>query len=187
MKGLIISAITVFSILFLNNNAFSQSSFALKGGIDTMGETDMEYADKGDADMGFGIGGELTVPYSERFVLGGGAVYQLPRGIDEEGWEDWEFNFLPIYGLAKIIIPADNLNIFLAVNIGYGIGFLDAPGDIEMDGGLYYGFGGGIEFGNGFFIELLYTVNEGTLSSDDFDIEADAEYSKVSIFVGMKF
>jgi hypothetical protein len=190
MKKLFILALSVVSIFSLSGAVFSQATFAVKGSIDLMGESeiDIEDVDPGDVDNSFGIGGEVTFPMNEQVVIGGGALYQFPRAIDEEGWDDWDFNYLPIYGLIQVQFQSNNVTPFIGANIGYGVLFADTPiDDLETEGGLYWGIGGGVIFQNGFFIEALYTQNNGVISSEDYDVDADITYTKFSICIGMKF
>ena len=190
MKKLYILAFSLVLIFHLSNTAFSQAKFSIKGGFDLMGESDLDLpgSDPGDVENGFSIGGEVTTPMSEQLMLGGGIVYQLQRAIDEEGWDDWKFNYVPIYGLIRYNFVAESVTPFVSANIGYGLLFADTPvDDLETEGGLYWGFGGGVIFKNNIFIEGLYTTNNGTISSDDLDAEADHTYTKISIFVGYMF
>lgn len=163
-------------------------TFTLKGGFDIMGEATLGSLPEGDVENSFSIGGEAIKLFNPQMYLGAGAMYQLPRGIEEEGWEDVSFNCLPVYGLLKFIVPADNINLFFVLNIGYNFLFIDLPApydDVDANGGLYYGFGGGLLFSNNMQIELLYSVNNGSL---EYAGESeDVEYSKVMLSVGINF
>ncbi len=197
MKKLFVLGLSLVSIFYLSNAAFSEVRFAVKGSIDLMGKTELDAdeadTDTGDVDNSLGIGAEIMAGVSNQVVLGGGAVYQLPRGVDEndEIWEDAEFNYLPVYGLAKVYFIPKGTKPFFVINIGYGLLFGDIPwaDDLEKEGGLYWGLGGGVEFENGFFIEGLYTQNNGTVTGDvyGYEITGDHKYTKVSIFFGYKF
>ena len=200
MKKVCILALSLVSVFYLSNAAFckggsNQLAFAIKGGIDLMGKTELDSddidLDPGDVDNSISIGAELFFPITEQFIIGGGIVYQFSRGIDETGWEDDEFNYIPIYGLVKYYFKTDSAKPFVVGNIGYGLLYGDMPGveNLDLGGGLYYGLGGGVEFENGFFIEGLYTVNKGTVSGTvaGYDIEGDHKYTKLSIFFGYKF
>lgn len=98
---------------------------------------------------------------------------------------DQGLNYTPsFYGLVRYYIMPESDNMYLIGNFGinnyydsYGLeGFKDTAWEdiisVENKGGLYYGCGLGLEFYEGWFIELMYTINNGkdiftySLSSD---------------------
>lgn len=195
MKKLCILSLSFVSIFYLSNAAFSQATFAIKGSIDLMGESELDVPDldPGDVDTGFGIGGEVTLPINEQVIVGGGIVYQFSRGIDEEApWDEFSFNYVPIYALIQYQFKGQGVTPFIGANLGYNLLFAEGPdeiGDIETGGGIYWGIGGGVVFENKFFIEALYTTNNGTakFENDPSDDTYDHTYTKFSIFVGKRF
>jgi hypothetical protein len=172
------------------NNSIKKGGFGLKAGIDVMGKVDNDIEDEGDAEMGFCIGGEYVKQISDSVVFGGGVIYQLPRGVDESNslWEDTTFSYIPIYGLFRLFFNADKVTPYATIHLGYNfVTANDLPGDVEVEGGFYWGIGGGVIFTNGFFAEVVYSVNNGVLSSAYFDIESDTDYKKITIAAGKIF
>ena len=172
----------------------------LKGGLDMMGEVEIEVegeSDDSDIKNGFSVSIELGKVVRENVAIGVGATYQLERGIDEDtGDVDPKFNFVPIFGLVKFWTDAGDFFPYGTVHIGYNLfmgneDFKKFGGELEdemdLGGGLYWGLGGGIMLANGVQFELLYSVNNGTGEIEDYDVEIDVSYSKVTISAGISF
>ena len=57
--------------------------------------------------------------------------------------------------------------------------------EADLEGGLYWGLGGGFIINKHFLIELLYSVNNGKAKTLGY--EFDIEYSKVTLNLGYNF
>jgi hypothetical protein len=122
-------------------------------------------------------------------TIGAGITYQFPRC--QERFKG-DFYFIPVYGLIKIRSASEKVAPYGIGQIGYNIifeGDTDYKGTgiyaADLEGGLYYGVGGGIILGEKFQIEALYSVNNGTATI--LGTEFDIEYSKVTLSVGVNF
>lgn len=176
-------------LMFGLNNAFAGG--AVKLGIDFEGDHDVSYDGSTasfDAKSGVSFSGELLAPMNPYVDFGGGITFQFPRELD--GWED-EFNFIPIYGLIRVKSPSGDIAPYFTGQIGYN--FLLANSayktwygvEGDVDGGLYYGLGGGIIIHDRFVVELLYTVNNGEITFPDATF--DVEYTKFTLNLGFNF
>lgn len=210
----------------------SEGFVTISGTYDMGGSADVSYEiddfdydeeDEIDIKSGFALTLELGKAINENIGLGIGATYQFKRGIDEKGADDAEFNFIPIYGMIKFWTDAGEILPFGIVQIGYNLFqgtddmktlyYYEADYDYEagarwkdcdMKGGLYWGIGGGIILQNGVQIQLLYSVNNGSIEGSDYeyyyigydgsdygeessDIIAEIKYSKISISAGITF
>lgn len=128
--------------------------------------------------------------------IGAGISYQTTR---EEPASDGQFNFIPIYGLVRVrsTPTSENSYSFVTAQLGYNYFVADhkyaGAGNFEMSNGAYAGLGAGYVFGR-MQVEALYTVDQGRLSGNDNDpsgahysISADANYSKISLSLGVLF
>lgn len=188
MKKLVIFMV-VISLVVFNGAVLAQTSgnFETKLRLDIGGNLDLSYNNVSvddDVETGFTLIGEYKVPTNSQWTLGAGMAYQLDRSVDNSGAED--FNFIPLYGLAQYNL-AEN-PVYLLGHLGYNLFDADWGDDIDYNGGLYYGFGAGVNFGenNNYVAEALYSVNNGEIEDDSGDT-ADVEYSKFTISLGMKF
>lgn len=189
MKRLVVLML-VLAMLIFSGSVLAQNSgnFEAKIGADILGN--IEASDSGisldeDTDMGITLIGEYKVPMNSQWVFGAGIAYQLDRAADASGAED--FNYTSFYGIAQYKL-VDN-PMYLIGKLGYNTLYFDnTPSNIDVNGGLYYGFGAGTYFGqnNNYVAEALYSVNNGKFEADD-GSSADIDYSKFTISLGMKF
>ncbi len=163
-----------------------------KGGIDLAG-TYREYFDdesliKMDVDNGFSIALEmLMLTENSNFSFGFGCEYQIPRSLQII---NYDINFIPFYFLLNMNLQSSKTHNsfvpFISGKIGYNL-FLpdDDYLDVEdVSGGIYYGGGFGIMLNEVFFIEGVYSVNNGKY---DFLLEnINIKYSKFTIYFGIK-
>ena len=128
--------------------------------------------------------------------IGGGISYQTTR---QEPVSGGYFNFIPIYGLVRVRSTPTSVNSYSYATAQFGYNYFIADhkyagaGNYEMTNGAYAGLGAGYVFGR-IQVEVLYTVDQGRLSGDDFDsqnshysISADAAYRKISLSLGVIF
>jgi hypothetical protein len=128
--------------------------------------------------------------------IGGGISYQTTR---QEPVSGGHFNFIPIYGLVRVRSMPSSVNSYAYATAQFGYNYFVADhkyagaGNYEMTNGAYAGLGAGYVFGR-MLVEVLYTVDQGRLSGDDYDaqnshysISADAAYRKISLSLGVIF
>ena len=127
---------------------------------------------------------EIFSRINKNLDIGGGITVQIPRSLENfQG----DFYFVPLYGAIRVRFDTENVIPYFIGQFGYNFfdGDSDYKGIIDLDGGLYWGIGGGIITNQHFLIELLYSVNNGTGRA--FGISGDVEYSKVTINLGYNF
>jgi hypothetical protein len=187
MKKIFLLAI-ISSLLILSGIHNSYAGGTLKVGIDYNGKEKESFYGTADVKTNVSLSGELLGAIGKNFDIGAGVSYQVPREFENYSGE---FYFIPIYAVARIKFGNQRVSPYLTGQIGYN--FFDGDSDYkefgsyaaDTDGGLYYGFGGGIIFNRHFLIELLYTVDEGTLNIPGDDI--DVRYSKFTLNFGFNF
>jgi len=170
MVVLLVMAMFLFSF---NVFAQAQSSWSVKAGLD-FGSTIEVDGTEHDSEIGYSLIGEFKMPYTRNWNIGGGVAYQLDR---QEETNNSDFGFTPFYGLAEYRMQ-DSPLYFLG-HLGYASFRYDNAGDTS--GGLYYALGAGMDLGERYEAEVLYTDNSG--ESDGTDVD----YSKISVTFGMKF
>ena len=194
MKKIIPLAImSVLVVLFTAHISLAEGGFGgtFKLGIDFPGDHEVSgYGLSGteDVDTGVSLSGELFANVAKNFDIGGGITVQIPRSQkDFEG----DFYFIPLYGAMRVRFDTENVTPYFIGQIGYN--FFDGDSnykgygmyEADLDGGLYWGLGGGVIFNKHFLIELLYSVNNGT--GTILGYEFDIEYSKVTLNIGYNF
>ncbi|MFH1282198.1 MAG: hypothetical protein ABII27_00860 [bacterium] len=153
-----------------------------------------------DVKDGVSFTGEYISYMNDHFGLGGGITYQIPR---KESDYDGKFNFIPIYGLFKLrTVPQtiDQPSFYFTGQLGYNVFAGDSDYKLggSLDGGLYYGLGGGLQFKNGLLFELLYSVNNGSYEYSEsgydwyygwytYKEEIDIEYKMIRLSIGYAF
>jgi len=209
MKILKFAALITCLLLIFSGGVFAQEDqgikFTVLGGLDLFGNVtaendDLDVDDDEDANIGVLFGAEAAMMLSENFYAGLGLRYQLPRELDVDDSD--AFNFVPIYVLLQYnfgnqgsIIP------FVVGHIGYNffIAETDALEDLAdtyltdasvgTEGGLYWGIGGGVYVTENVSIQALYNINYGayTVEADEGDYDLDVIYSKLTISAAYTF
>ena len=189
MKKIITMAIlSVLVVFFTVNNTFAEGiGGTLKLGIDLAGDHEVSALGSSgstDVETGFSITGELFGKVSDIFDIGGGITLQIPRS--QEDFQG-DFYFIPVYAMIRARIETEQATPYFIGQVGYNFfdGDSDYKGPIDLEGGLYWGLGGGVIINKHFLIEVLYSVNNGT--GKLYGIEGDIEYSKVTINLGYNF
>lgn len=198
-KVSMITLLLTLSLIFTSSVGLAQDNFQ-KGkmnvsiGMDLMGSHEISMSDSTtnldiggteDTELGLSAVAEYTIPYNKNMNLGGGAEFQLPRKQkDYEG----NFNFIPFYGLAEYKLK-DN-PIYLKGKVGYNFfngddTYTGTAGN--LNGGLFYGFGGGFEIQDNITAEFIYSVNKGSVEYTGYDLEGNISYSKLRAAIGFKF
>src|SRR5690554_6496536 len=141
-----ITVIMLVSALFLMLSA--PAAFAggvVKVGIEPSGTFSTEFFGltlSNDVEMGISIAGEYLLEISDTLAAGGGIEYQLSR---KERNAESGFNYIPLYGLIRYNVP--NTAFFLTGKVGYNLFFVEDPvEEVNYNGGLFYGAGGGMVF-----------------------------------------
>lgn len=146
----------------------------------------------------------LTTEYlgyvTNQVGLGIGLTEQLPR---KQTSQDGYFSFAPLYVLIRVrTIPDERYYYkYLTAHLGGNTFSADnnfAGDNASFGGGLYWAAGGGMVF-NFLQVELLYTVNYGSISQsglilnnatgnyDSFSNSADVRYSTLNLSFGIVF
>ena len=189
-------ALAFFSMLaaglFPINHAIAQEvGGALKIGYDFEGEHEVSgYGLSGteDVEAGVSLSGELHFHLNNYTDLGFGITYQIPRSQDDY---QGDFNFVPVYGLLRAKLTDSDVAPYFIGHLGYN--FFDGDSDYkgtgiyeaDLEGGLYWGLGGGVLINKHLLIEMMYSVNNGTV--EELGYEFDIEYSKWTLSVGYNF
>jgi hypothetical protein len=125
--------------------------------------------------------------YSDNINFGAGLAYQLDRELDLEGLDNQnaDFGFTPFYGLAEYRMQDSPL--YFVGHLGFASFSFDHPDADDSSGGLYYALGGGMDLGESYEAEVLYTSNSGEINFEDVEEAVDVDYSKFTVTFGMRF
>jgi hypothetical protein len=177
----IASVVGVFALV--TGSAFAD--VVIKGGIDLGGKHEVENLGPDDVETGYSIAAEFTKPVLKFLHLGAGAEYQFPRSVEGD---TGQFNFLPLYAVARVTIPLNLFTPYATARVGYN--FLFGDDDYKgiggsLKGGLHYGFGAGAIVFKFLLVEGIYAIYNGTgeFGGGDWDIN----YSTFGIKAGVKF
>lgn len=169
-------------------------------------KTDVDFSKKDAADFGYEITAEFTREVYPNLELGLGLSYQDhgdPKSGAYEGISMFDvtgFKSIPVYAIAKYNIPVEgNFKPYIKADLGYS--FNRDNGNVavslagcniafatEVNNGLYYGIGAGVEYNN-VVVDLMYKVNKAEIKADIVGerIKKDLDYSRVTLSVGYKF
>lgn len=191
-KITMLAVISALFVIFTVNNTFADGiGGAFKFGFDMEGDHEVSgygLSWKEDVDQSFSLSAELFAKIGYNLDIGGGIIYQIPRS---QKYFEGDFYFIPIYGAMRVRFETGNVAPYLIGQAGYN--FFDGDSDYkgygiyeaDLEGGLYWGLGGGVIINKHFLIELLYSVNNGTV--EELGYEFDIEYSKVTLNFGYNF
>jgi hypothetical protein len=182
-KGLLALVLSLLLVVFSAGSVFA--GIVVKVGPDISGKIEASLSGVSastDVKMGITVGGEYLFDSDSDLVYGAGFEYQLARQVDIE--DGIKFNYTPIYALARYQLDS----FYLTAKAGYNLFQLEnLPEDETLSGGLFYGIGGGMDFGQ-FQVELLYSINNGArkmvVPPETFSL--NYKYSKISLSVGYK-
>jgi hypothetical protein len=181
--------ISLFITLFIVNNACAGG--VIKFGIDSEGDhkvTGFGASGTEDVEASSSLTAEFYSPVANTLDLGGGVTFQSPRSQKDYAGD---FYFIPVYFAMRTRFLNKNTTPYFIGQLGYNFFFGDSDYrgtgiyEADLDGGLYWGLGGGVIVNNNFLIELLYTENNGTATTMGY--EFDVKYSKVTLNFGFNF
>jgi len=172
------------------------------------------------------VGLEAAKNITENFALGIGAAYQDHGDVKSYKNDDWAgegtfgnykvqaptFDSAAVYGFGKYAFgDYDNLRPYIKGDIGYSfnfneddlvVDFYDDPTqdkaiyDVDIDDGLYWGAGIGLEYHN-WFGQVMYKSNQGDLDgkikdasiigADKSTYKGDVEFGRVVFDLGYRF
>lgn len=193
MKKVAAGLIMFLSVVFFSANLTTAAGIggAVKLGVDFSGDHEVSglgLSGTEDVDTGFSVSGELFAKIGNMLDIGGGTTFQIPRSQkDYPG----DFYFIPFYGAVRVRFENETITPYFIGQVGYNLfgGDSDYTGtgiyEGDLEGGLYWGLGGGVLIKKHFLIEALYSVNYGTV--EVLGNEFDVEYSKVTINAGYNF
>lgn len=165
-------------------------------------EADVKLGYKVSSSVSFG---EDSGGTDKTFVLGADFYYyviaQLAVGVGVNNFFDAkaDYGFDDKFGCTNIYVSvkpkldlkSDIFNsTYLICQLGYGFFRLDYDESYQpdVDNGLYYGIGAGVEIKKNFIFELLYTQNKATAQFNGPGVgKADIKYSTFSLNLGYKF
>ena len=192
--------------------AISAVSFAQKGDISIVPEYGIGFGAKYDdapnvTDSTDGIGMSLSLEsfysLSDNFDLGLGVAYlkhadRKESTFHSEKTSGAEYDSIPLYVSSKYYLTKGNtVDTFLKFNLGYAFNTkgtdYKSGGEnysTDIDNGLYWGLGGGIEYKN-VVLDLMYTsthskvkvTGSGPAKGDSFD----NNYGELTFSAGYKF
>jgi hypothetical protein len=179
-------AVAILMALAPAHNALAGG--ALKLGLDVSGNHEFSYggdSENFDVETGLSFAGEFYAALNRNVDLGAGIILQMPRSLEDY---TGTFNFIPLYGVLRLKLDNQGATPYFIGQLGYNLFFGDSDykGSADLEGGLYYGIGGGVIINQNILIELLYSVNRGTyggLNGVDFDVD----YSYIAINFGINF
>ncbi len=146
-----------------------------------------------DVEIGFSLALDLFYRFHDNFKAGIGTETQFNRSQERF---PGDFQFLSPYGVVCFPIGLKSIKPYAIARIGYGFfsGKTEYTGTYgELTGGLYYSFGGGIEFlkfkilnqDRVLILETAYSCNQGSIEDDFFGYSADVRYSRIDISFGV--
>lgn len=167
----------------------------------------------GDTDsLGFEVALEVTRNITKNLELGLGIAYQRHSDYDSysifstEKVEFGRYDSVPVYVVGKYNFEqySNGLKPYLKAVTGVSFNFdkedvkfksdggLNEKLNMDIENGLYFGIGGGIEYKD-FFVDLMYQVNtaEAELKYGNLKMEqmweTDVNYSRITLGFGYKF
>lgn len=202
-------------LIVLSNISFAKSNFYInpKIGIDLVSRYEKIDDDNGNSLLGDktkGVGGEVAIEgykiLNESIDLGLGVAYQdhsdrkhfdYTSNVDTSGVQ---YRSIPVYLAGRYnFLLESKTKPYLRANLGYSFNFnssdleeKDSVNDqtektaIDIDGGLYYGIGTGIEYKD-YTIELMYAINQCKSSIDGSHSKDRTDYDRISLLIGYRF
>lgn len=202
-------------LIVLSTVSFAESDFYInpKVGVDIISGYKRTYDDNGKTLLNGntkGFGGEVAIEgykiLNENIHLGLGVAYQVhadrkhfayTSNVDTSGVQ---YSSIPVYATGKYnFLLNSEVTPYLKANLGYSFNFdssdLEAKNtindqiektEIEVDSGLYWGIGAGIEYKN-YTMELMYSINECKSSVKGSGVEKKADYDRITLSVGYRF
>lgn len=176
MKRLLIG-LSALLLVGTSAYAFEERSLMFKLGIVT-GEIETDTAEgKEDLDTNLSIGLEYIFRWENGIDAGLGVSFE------KHELESAKFNFglnhidtYPVYGILRYRFdPWKNLTPYVYGNLGYAFGD-ESKGEANIDGGMYYGMGAGIEYVENLALELGWSRTEfdgEDRNGNSFDPESD--------------
>ncbi len=137
-----------------------------------------------DVDPSASVGLEIEKKFSKVFSLGWGIQFVPKRKLDIEN--EGSFGFVPLYLCTLInLSESDAIKPGISLNIGYNIthyGDYNIGDKVDLEGGMYFGIGGRLTFGDFIFLEGMYRNFGGSLKHKSTEI--GMEYSTFSVGFG---
>jgi len=151
-----------FAFVLSSMILIAQTRTQINLGIDWFGTHTIDNYDF-DSNPGFFPSIEIMKQYAPACLIGVGLEYQLGRGLTDIA-SDAKYGFVPIYMVGKIAFnEGKSITPELIVNGGYDFmtGSEAYSGDYGLHGGVYWGVGLGINYIQGFTMQVMYRSFEG--------------------------
>lgn len=182
--------LVLIALLAMSLMLFAKPMYQVNLGIDMGGTHKREvsgFSAEEDSKLGISPSFEVLMPAMPNLLVGGGLEYQLGRGLDVEDY-DGKFGFIPIYVVGKYAFMK-NLPVTpeVVANVGYDLFTAndDYKGEADLSGGMYYGFGLGVNHPKGYNLQIMYRAFAGGLSDDGVDV--DVTQNNLSFLLGYRF
>ncbi len=200
MKSLFIKIGFVFFLSLLSCSVLSAQESNWSGNsrfsVQVMGDHEVSLLGlkaSEDVEIGLSVGLDLFYRFHDNFKAGAGFETQFNRS--QESYPA-DFQFHSVYGVICLPIDLEYLTLYTVARIGYGFFFGETKytGTFgELTGGLYYSFGGGIEFlkfkirnqDRVLILEATYSGNQGSIEDNYYGYSADVSYSRIDISFGV--
>ncbi len=198
----IILVLTISLVLTLAFSSLTMADHKIIIGYDMEGKYEIRDSDwwdddadddtkRYDTESGLTIGYECTYKM-RRVEYGFGFETQFERGLTD--YDDTEFKFNPLYGVIYVYLPYEEEDSapFFVGRLGYNMHvgndtYKDINGvETELGDGIYTAVGFGFNF-NRSMGAILYSVNNGSRTSNTDDYDRYVAYSKFSIIYGFRF
>lgn len=199
MKKIVVFVIAL--VLFFLTPAFAAEgtpAYTIKFGIDKSCryQIDLEwfiyhFRSVYEMNDSFSISLERTLLSLKNAEIGLGITYQYPRYNVGGG----QFQFIPAYGLIRFYRALDITVPYLVGHLGYNHFSQDdysasTAFKSKPSGGLYYGAGAGIRIRNKYRLEVLASINEGTIEEQaayGLPYKFDIKHFKITYSFGIDF
>jgi len=188
MKNFKLLGLVAILAIFMSTALYAQGGLILKAEYDVSGnlKDKDDSGDGTDTKAGFGVAAEFMAGEGQ-FVYGIGGAYLFPRGSDDFGDDNATFSFIPVYGVVKFNLMQGNLVPQVIGHIGYDFwtGSDELKGGGELEGGLYWAAGAGLEFGQ-LVVTGMYKVFSGKFENSGITF-FDGTYTTITLGAGFAF
>lgn len=187
-KGIILSLIISSSLW---------AGITIKGGAGLNGSFDKEYwGEETKTSMSYQGGLEIQKNLSKYLSIGFGGVYHQGARLEKIGDTSTKgtdensplFDIVQPYIVTELHLPlTEDIEPYLKLNGGFSYNMdntLSEERNIKVNNGYYFGGGLGVEAKKLIF-EVMYEINQATITIDSVDKKTD--YSRISAFIGIRF
>jgi len=162
-----------------------QDTLNFKGFLDVVGNYGFSRSlGSSSTNVGITLAAEYLHAFTRNTKIGAGMEVMLPRGFSMSGLDSPRFSFLPVYATIQMSPLPGNRDVFFKFNLGYSI-IANLDNTSRSRGGVYWALGGGYDFSDSWFLEVMYKVYNG--SARVAGINFDTDYRVLSLGIGRRF